>query len=221
MLLVRRSPATKPRLRVSPGLHASKGDIMRRPLGALALALILAAASTASAHAAPQWLSNGKPTPVGVVVPVATKGKLSMTLIETRTGRASSIRCRLTDEEKIHNAPSGGTDEFTSFAFSKCTFKPSPCPAGATAGLTPQLPWRSDLVAGSPIKDAFQALVRLSCGGKSLISLEGVLEPQVGMSTLTFSAAGGSLAGPPDYVMQISGIDKLKGPKGDRTITAA
>jgi hypothetical protein len=187
-----------------------------------ALAALAPGAGPAVAQAAPQWLSEGQPIPAGVVVAVATSGKLTMTLSK-QPGRTfvSTVTCKVKDEETIQNGPNGGSDEITAMTFAGCKSKPSPCPAGAKLEvLAYELPWRSALLAGPPITDGFATQLELRCGGNPLTFVEDLLTPEVGKSTLTFSRSSGSLAGPL-YTMEIAGTDKLEGPKGDKTITAS
>ncbi|HXB16110.1 MAG TPA: hypothetical protein VNV44_10265 [Solirubrobacteraceae bacterium] len=197
-------------------------------LGRVAVALgVMALAAPAAAQAAPPvWLSEGKPLPAGVVEKVATKGKLTLTVRAATGAPITTIKCKVKDEEEIQNGPNGGTDEMTSFVLFGCKAKPSPCPTGVAPVLTAKnLPWRTALeeTPEKVIVDAiFGANIEVSCQGTTFEDFfEGVLRPTVGASTLIFGPGSGSLHGTSGDSLEIQGVDKLKGPKGDKNITAA
>jgi hypothetical protein len=191
-------------------------------LGALAIVAFALTAVVAQAAGPVQWFSDGKLIPAGVVVPVATSGKLTITLrAPSGGGPTNSIKCKIKDKEKIQNGPNGGMDEMTMITFSGCKAKPSPCPAGTKAEvLALSLPWRSHLTAGPPITDEFVVALEIRCSRQPLTVMEGILAPEVGKSTLVFGAGSGSLSGTGGFGAEFKGIDKLKGPMNDKTITA-
>lgn len=190
-------------------------------IGVLAGAVV---AATAQAGPAPHWLSDGT-TIVGNPVPVKTSGKLSFTFTQFGT----TITCKVTDEELIQNPASGGPgiDEMTAFRLSMCKEQ-----RGTTTRLcTPPtkievtalgLPWRSKLVAEPPIvRDEIEGLtLEFKCtkGGTNYGPYTGTLKPKVGNSVLEFEGAAG-LGGTFGTVL-VSGSDKMKGPQGDKKITA-
>jgi hypothetical protein len=187
-------------------------------LGVGLVAAIAFAVMSTSALAATVWESDGKVLPTGgPFVSVATSGTLTL------SGKVIGVlKCKVKDDEKIENAASGGgIDEILSIAFTKCKEKPSPCPKGIAAEVIPVgLPWQSELVAGPSIRDRFAAAMQVRCKGEPIITTEGQLQPEVGNSVLDFgpgSGTGGFASGGP---IEIMGTDKMKGPKGDKTITA-
>jgi hypothetical protein len=195
----------------------------RKIFGAALLAVAAFATTPVLAQAAPPlWLSNGKPIPAGVVEPVATSGKLTITLRAPTGALISVIKCKVKDKENIQNGPNGGIDEMVAFTLTGCKGKPSPCPAGTQLEVVaPNLPWRTALVAGEPIRDQiFGMLLEVRCSKRILSIYEGTLLPIVGNSVLTFDAGSGALSGAMG-TLQIGGSDKLKGPKNDQKITAA
>jgi hypothetical protein len=193
---------------------------MRRLPCIFTIAMAFTGSTSAAAAAMPQWFGNGKAIPVGVVEPVATHGMLKMALNnENERETVSTIRCTVSDAEKIQNTPTGGIDEITSFTFAGCTFKPSPCTSGGTPELVAErLPWQSELTAQTPIADNLVASVSVRCSGQVLVPLGGTVGPRVGKSALNFF--GEPLFGPHRYEMAIQGMDRLKGPKGNQRISA-
>jgi len=199
---------------------------MKKLLGFLAMVTAACAMTSAAAQAAPpEWLSNGKPIPAGVVEPVATSGKLTITLRAATGGPISTINCKVVDEENIQNTPEGGLDEMKDIRFAGCKAKPSPCPAGTVTEIRALgLPWRSQLIPGPPIRDEFFGVaLEVTCSGKILVGVYiGTLSPEVGKSVLVFGPGSGMLSEPKSGgFAEITGKDKLKGPPGDTKITAA
>lgn len=187
---------------------------------AVLAASVFALTSTSALAMSPQWYSDGTLITPGTFVSVATSGTLTLTLRSPSSGLVIGVlTCKVKDDEKIANGPNGGIDEMLALTFTKCKAKPSPCPTGAVAEVIPvSLPWRSELVAGPPIRDRFEAAIEVRCSGKPLITTEGRLEPEVGNSVLVFGPGSGT--GGFASLIEIRGTDKLKGPKGDKTITA-
>jgi hypothetical protein len=195
----------------------------KKLLGLVTLAIVAFAVTSVVAQAAGpvQWFSDGKLIPAGVVVPVATSGKLTITLRAPTGAPIGSITCKIKDKDKIQNGPNGGMDEMTMFTFSGCKAKPSPCPARTKAEIVAlSLPWQSHLTAGPPIRDELVVALEIRCSRQPLTVLEGTLTPEVGKSTLVFGAGSGALGGTGGFSAEFKGIDKLKGPMNDKTITA-
>jgi hypothetical protein len=195
----------------------------RRLLSTVALAVAAFAATPALAQAAPAlWRSDGKVIPAGVVEPVATSGKLTITLRKPSGGILSVIKCKVKDRENIQNGPNGGIDEMVVFTLTGCKGKPSPCPAGThTEVIAHGLPWRTALTLTTPIRDEIIGMVlEVRCGTQLVVGVYGgTLLPVVGNSVLNFDAASGVLSGGAG-TLQIAGTDKLKGPANDKKITA-
>ena len=198
---------------------------MKKLLGLLASIAAAGAVTAVPAQAAlPEWLSNGKPIPAGVVEPVATSGTLTITLRAATGAPIASIKCKVKDEENIQNTPEGGTDEMTEFVFSGCRAKPSPCPAGSVTELRALgLPWFSLLSAGPPVTDRFFGVaLEVACSGATIGIYTGTLAPEVGSSVLIFGAGSGTLSEPKSgQFAEVTGKDKLKGPPKDTKITAS
>lgn len=198
---------------------------MKKLLGLVALVIAGCAVMSASAQAAlPEWLSDGKPIPVGVVEPVGTSGTLTLTLRAATGAPISTIKCKVTDEEAIQNTIEGGADEMKEIGFFGCKAKPSPCPMETVTEIKALgLPWRSFLSAGPPVRDQFFGVaLEVTCSGKTAIGVyTGTLTPEVGKSVLIFGAGSGTLSGSSGSFAEIRGKDKLKGPPGDTKITAS
>ena len=132
----------------------------------------------------------------------------------------------MSDTEIIENPPGGGAgvDEITAFALTGCATSASLCP-GILSFTSLNLPWRTHLIAGSPIRDSIEH-IDLSgvCEARETLRLEGTLMPTVmptsGGSVLDFAAGSGELTGNFGPAT-VTGTDKLKGPKGDTKITVA
>jgi hypothetical protein len=197
--------------------------MVRRLRCLFAISMTFTGATSAAAAAAPEWFVNGKPLPVGVVLPVTTNGKLKM-FLEDHDFRetVSKIKCTVSDAEKIQNTQSGGIDEITSWTFAGCTFKPSPCASGETPELVAEkLPWQSELRERTPITDNLLMSVSVRCSGKVFVALGGELGPKVGKSKLTFFPGEPLFSGGGHfYLLYVSGTDRLKGPAGAQKITA-
>ncbi len=200
----------------------------RRKLFGPAVLVVVAFAAlgvAAQAAGAAVWLSDGTPIPAGVVEPVATSGKITIEVRAPTGAPITAIKCKVRDEDNIQNGPRGGTDEMTQFTPSGCKGKPSPCPAGTTTEVTALgLPWSTVLSPGPPIHDQiFGSSLEVRCSNGVVIgTYEGTLQPEVGASVLIFGAGSGLLTeSKSGEIAEVLGSDKLKGPKGDKTITAA
>ncbi len=199
---------------------------MRKLMFLLAMGVAALVCGPAAAQAAgpPLWLSDGVAIPAGVVEPVHTSGSLTFTLRAATGGPIGSIKCKVTDLENIQNGPNGGIDEMLEIGFTGCKVKGKPpaCPAGTVPEVKALgTPWRSQLIPGPPIRDEFPgAVLEVACSGVPIGVYAGALTPEVGASVLVFGAGSGVLSGGAG-TLEITGKDKLKGPKGDTKITAA
>lgn len=191
---------------------------------ALGAAACVAAPALAQAAGPVVWLSNGVPIPAGTFEPVTTSGSLTFTLRAPTGAPLGSIKCKVADLENVQNGPNGGTDEMIRFSLTGCKVKGKPpaCPPGATPEVNALgLPWRSALTPGPPIRDEFVGVaLEVACSGAVVGVYTGSLTPEVGASVLVFGAGSGVLSGG-GGLLEISGKDKLKGPKGDTKITAS
>src|SRR5271166_4061315 len=119
----------------------------KKIIGALALVVAALGAMTAAAQAAgpPQWFSDGAIIPFGAVVPVVTKGTLTVTITPAMGGAETAITCKVKDNENVFNTTSeGGADEMVAFVVAGCKGRPANCPAITKAKVTAQrLPWRT------------------------------------------------------------------------------
>ncbi len=177
----------------------------------------------ASAGATPHWFSDGKLI-TAEVVPVKTAGTLTFDL----TQFGATVTCKVKDNETITNPASGGpgTDEMTTFALTGCK-----TPVGAvgtcktkTEVIALGLPWATHLALEPPapgVRDVFEGVaLEFRCKkGMNYGIFTGTLSPKVGNSVLEFEG-GRELSGVFGTVT-VSGTDTLKGPMGDKTITAA
>jgi hypothetical protein len=168
----------------------------------------------------PHWYSNGKRLAEGVKEVVATSGVLTSHAV----GVVATLQCHISDQETIENPVGGGAgvDEVTQFNYLTCAAKPNPCPAGQKLTIAAKgLPWISELIAGTPIRDELQAVeVEEKCNGALFDVFEGTLTPAVGNSLLAFGAGSGELEDAAHVKVTITGNDALKGPVGDTKITA-
>ncbi len=198
----------------------------KRLLAGLTPMLLVAASMTftAAAQAEPpvHWFSEGKLI-TGETVPVKTSGTLTFDM----TQYGAMVTCKVKDSETITNPASGGpgTDEMLKFKLSGCTtpvVAVSICP-GKIEVLALGLPWHSHLAELPPapgIRDVLEGVaLEIRCKkGMSYGVFSGTLSPKVGLSVLEFE--GGALSGVFGTVT-VTGKDTLKGPAGDKTITAA
>jgi len=166
----------------------------------------------------PHWYSNGKRIAEGLNETVHSSGALT-----SHVG-AATLKCLTKDLEKIENPVGGGagTDEVTVYEPGKCVAVPA-CPAGTFLEVKGVVPWFSELVAGTPIRDEiFGIEIEVNCvgpGGSHSV-FKGALTPEVGSSALVYGAGSGELEGPGGSKATITGTDLLKGPAGDTKITA-
>ena len=171
----------------------------------------------------PKWFGEGHLIGEGQKVSVATTGSLTLRLIH-QAGEPKT-KCKVTDTEIIENPPGGGAgvDEITAFALSGCATSTTLCP-GKLSFTALNLPWRTHLVAGPPIRDSIEhiELSGVCEAPREVLRLEGTLMPTVMPTTagsqLDFTTGSGELGG--NYgPATVTGTDKLKGPKGDAKIT--
>ncbi len=167
----------------------------------------------------PKWFGNGHLIGEGQKVSVTTTGSLTLRLID-QSGQPKT-KCKLSDKEIIENPPGGGVgvDEITAFALSGCATSASLCP-GVLSFTSLNLPWRTHLIAGPPIRDVIEhiELSGVCEAPRETLRLEGTLMPTVGSSILDFAAGAGELTGNFGPAT-VTGTDKLKGPTGDTKIT--
>jgi hypothetical protein len=170
----------------------------------------------------PHWYSNGKRIAENTPETVATHGTLTF-----HSSNASTLVCAITDQEVVENPLGGfaGIDEVTSFEAKSCKLSPV-CPVKDKLVVAPvpgSLPWPSELLAGTPIRDEISGVeIEVKCVGPGggVVTLTGTLTPEVGSSALVFGAGSGTLAGSNATTINITGSDALKGPPGDTKITA-
>jgi len=198
----------------------------KRLLAGLTPMLLVAASMTipAAAQAEPivHWFSDGKLI-TGQPVTVKTSGSLTFDL----TQFGAMVTCKVKDIETISNPASGGpgVDEMLTFRLSGCSTPVGGtklCP-GKIEVIALGLPWHSHLAVLPPapgIRDVLEGVaIEIRCKkGKSYV-FAGNLSPQVGFSVLEFEGGAG-LSGEFGTVT-VTGKDMLKGPAGDKTITAA
>ncbi len=186
----------------------------------LAMAALATMPLAAQAGPTPHWFSEGKLI-VGEAVPVKTAGKLTFDL----TQFGAMVTCKVKDTETITNPPTGapGTDEMTSFKLSGCA-----TPVGTPSICTTKievialgLPWPTQLVSEPPIRDVIAGVaLEFRCKkGMSYGVFTGTLSPKVGKSVLEFE--GGAMLSGGFGTVTVTGKDTLKGPLGDKKITAA
>jgi hypothetical protein len=189
---------------------------MRKRLTAGIAALVVVSALVAlpaAAQAAPPHWFQGK---VEVTSPttVTTGGLL------TFTTPMATIRCTVTDAEEIWNPIGGGAgeDSMLSFALTGCKVKvgSSACPKkGSTPAVVALgLPWRSILVAGTPIRDEFVKVgFQVACNAGAIPDeFFGSLSPAVGKGKLVFGGPGsGNLEDAFSNKMEVAGNDTLVG----------
>lgn len=151
-------------------------------------------------------------------VTVTTKGNFTLTVPLT------VIKCKVTDAEEIWNPAGGGAgqDLVTAFTLSGCKAKGSSaaCPKGAVEVLANGLPWPSELIPGTPIRDEIQKvrLVVRCLAGTAPDEFEGTLTPEVGNGALIFGGPkGGTLLDPLLNPMTVAGKDTLTAPPGKIT----
>jgi hypothetical protein len=171
----------------------------------------------AAAQAVPHWYKQNKLIGSSPVT-VTTKGNLTL------AAPSLLIKCKVTDAEEIWNPASGGPgqDLVTAFTLSGCKNKmsSSACPKGAIEVLAAGLPWPSELVAGTPIRDEILKvrLVVRCLAGTAPDEFEGTLTPAVGNGSLTFGGpGGGTLLDPLLNPMTVTGKDMLTAPPGKIT----
>jgi len=189
---------------------------MRRRLLAGLVPLVVVSALVAlpaAAQAAPPHWFQGK---VEVTSPttVTTGGSLTFTM------PMATIKCTVTDAEEIWNPVGGGAgeDQMLSFALTACKVKvgTSACPKkGSSPVVIPLgLPWRSILVAGTPIRDEFPKVgFKVACNAGAVPDeFFGSLSPAVGKGKLVFGGPGsGTLLDAFSNKMEVAGNDTLVG----------
>jgi hypothetical protein len=199
----------------------------RKRLASLAPALGIVACAlmpiAAQAEPTPHWYSDGKLI-VGQAVPVRTSGTLTFDV----TQFGAIVTCKVKDEDTISNPASGGpgTDELLTFKLSGCKTPPggpSICSTKIEI-IAHNLPWHTRLAVEPPapgVRDVIEGIqLEFRCRkGMNYGIFAGTLNPRVGNSLLEFEG-GQELKGVFGTVT-VTGIDTLKGPKGDTAITAA
>ena len=170
----------------------------------------------------PQWYSDGAIIEKGTPESVVGSGPLTIQL----TGAA--VTCKVRAEATIENPldAGAGVDEVTGFSLSGCKATSALCARGEKLEATAmRLPWAGELLAGSPTRDELSHIeLGIDCSKHKLAStydaLDGALAPQVGDSVLDFASGSGELSQSRGGSAAVTGVDKLKGPKKDRQITA-
>jgi hypothetical protein len=187
------------------------------------MAVLAAMPVAAWAGPTPHWFSDGKLIGPEIVT-VKTAGTLTFDL----TQFGATVTCKVKDEETIANPAAGGpgTDEMTLFKLSACK-----TPVGAVSlcktkmeVIALALPWASHLTVEPPapgVRDVLEGVaLEFRCKkGMNYGVFSGGLSPKVGNSVLEFEG-GAALSGVFGTVT-VSGEDSLKGPAGDKVITAA
>jgi hypothetical protein len=189
----------------------------------LAIAASAATPVVAQAGPTPHWFSDGKLI-TNEIVHVKTAGTLTFNL----TQFGVMVTCKVKDSETITNPPTGGpgTDEMLTFKLSGCRGAvggPILCPTKIEV-IAHGLPWPTHLAVEPPapgIRDVIEGIaLEFRCKkGTVFGTATGTLNPKVGNSVLEFE--GGKALSGPFGAVTVTGIDKLTGPPGDKTITAA
>ncbi len=191
----------------------------KKLLGLVPLLIVTAfAAIPAAAQAAPHWYK--KNVMVGSApVTVATKGAFTLATAN------EVIKCKVSDGEEIWNPSiaAAGQDLITSISFSGCKAKPlssaATCAKGPVTVIPTGLPWGSELIPGTPIRDEIRMKINVGCtAGTPPTEWGGALTPEVGNGMLVFGGPGGGmLTDPSSNTMTVSGPDKLVAPPGKIT----
>jgi hypothetical protein len=196
--------------------------LLRRLLEVALAATVGVLIGAGVANASPLWYSHGKRLGEGAVVPVTTRGVLTLAVLHT--GPSFEVTCHVRDRETVTNPVGGsaGTGEVTEFSLSKCVATNVPCPEGRSAELIAhKLPWLTHLLQEppGPIKDVIEGIgLELTCNGETPSfrdPFSGTLTPTVTGSVLEFGAESGQLRDPANREATITGTDKLKGPRSD------
>ncbi len=188
------------------------------------LAVVAFALMPAVAQAVPYWYSDGIEIPQGEEVHVTTSGRLSFTVVDGKV-KISKTQCILKDKETIVNPLGGGagTDELEEFELSACVLKARTpiCPSPNKIEIVAvNLPWMTELVAGSPIIDEIKDIdLETKCSGSALGTFTGALTPKLVKHTLKFGKGYGNLTDAP-YTVYVNGKDSMTGPPGDVKIEA-
>ena len=190
--------------------------MIRRTI-AVACFIAAFAATGAVAQAAPPhwiWAKPVEELPQGKAVPISTEGNLGFTIVPA-SGKKTTTKCKVEDRELIENPIGGGPgiDTMTAFVLSGCG--KAACSTGAlilfeAAGL----PWATELIAGTPIRDEIKGVqIQEQCGGLVMSTFEGNLTPEVkNYGGLTFGPGSGILEDAFKNKMEVKGTDKLLGP---------
>jgi len=196
----------------------------KKLLTSLVVAIAAFAATPAIAQAEPsQWLSEGKPIPIGESVNVTTLGKLTITVRSATGPIIARFKCVVSDLETVSNTANGGVDEMKEINLTGCTVSPTPCAEGGIPTITGIPPWTSSLGNTEPFIDTWSGVkFEVKCPtGASPGTFTGTLTPEVGKSVLKFTTKRGMLTEPVSGdKMVVAGGDKLIGPPGDKKITA-
>jgi hypothetical protein len=194
----------------------------------IAIAALVTNAAVAQAETSPHWFGNGKLIGSETVA-VAGRGG-----IELAGGRTAF--CHAKDSEVITNPPGGGpgTDEVLTFRLSVCRNSEDPeeppfCERGYPQVAALGLPWPGHLTVTSEPKppdqvaDVFEGVsleIRCPRTGTVYGVFSGMLEPVVRENGLAF-------VGIEEHEQRLGGESlilrgglRLKGPHGDRKITA-
>jgi len=191
-----------------------------------ATATLLVLAVPALAGPPNHWFSNGK-----LIGPETVHVKTTGTLTFDLTQFGVTLECKVKDLDNISNPASGGpgTDEMTTFKLTGCKEAPGQpllCPAPSVMEVRAlALPWATHLAEEPPapgVRDLIEGIsleFRCSKKGKVFGVVTGTLNPKVGNSV--FEYEGGKALMGPFGAVTVTGTDILKGPMGDKVITAA
>jgi len=191
--------------------------MLRRTIAVACFVAAFAATGGVAQAAGPHWIW-AKPVeelPQGKAVPITTEGTLTFA-VTPASGKKMTTKCKIEDRELIENPIGGGpgVDTMTAFVISGCTGKAA-CSTGALIAFQAAgLPWASELIAGTPIRDEIKGVqIQEQCSGLVLSTYEGTLTPEVkNYGGLGFGAGSGVLEDAFKNKLELKGTDKLLGP---------
>ena len=191
--------------------------MLRRTIAIACFMAAFAVTAGVAQAAGPHWIW-AKPVeelPQGKAVPITTEGTLGFG-VTLASGKKLATKCKVEDRELIENPIGGGPgiDTMTAFVISGCTGKAA-CSTGALIAFQAAgLPWASELIAGTPIRDEIKGVqIQEQCNGLVLSTYEGTLTPEVkNYGGLGFGTGSGVLEDAFKNKLELKGTDKLLGP---------
>jgi len=173
-------------------------------LAIVALMALPVAAQAETETPAPHWYRGAHRVQEHEVLPL-NSSSIFRYVITSYAGEwplTWTVSCKLKLRGTLENPVGGGagTNEITTFLASHCSSEPEVCVTGKPELIAGKLPWRSQLLPGSPIRDAIEGIeLELRCSGSPLYTVTGTLMPTVNRR-IEFGEGSGELENPSEHV---------------------